>query len=231
MQSPKMQVQASGDAGWDIVYFWLACAACTVLLAIGKRRSIVFWTIFGLLAGPLATLWIFYLRKREKVKPYVAPSFDADGITLGTGNVVKGLRAEIEIRTDGISIRREEGGRNLLLHGLKGEKRIPYRSITAIQLKLPGELTSGYIQFSVLGGIESGRGIFDATTDENSVLFVGDQGARMVALRDYVERQLSAPTKSAGGSVADEIAKLAALKDQGLLTESEFSSQKANLLK
>jgi hypothetical protein len=35
---------------------------------------------------------------------------------------------------------------------------------------------------------------------------------------------------SSGGSVADEIAKLAALRDKGLLTEAEFQAQKAKLL-
>ena len=52
--------------------------------------------------------------------------------------------------------------------GIKGEKTIPLKSITSIQLKKPG-MTNGYIQFGILGGIESKSGVFNATKDENSV--------------------------------------------------------------
>ena len=37
-------------------------------------------------------------------------------------------------------------------------------------------------------------------------------------------------TASSGGSVADELAKLAQLRDSGVLTEEEFAAQKARLL-
>lgn len=42
----------------------------------------------------------------------------------------------------------------------------------------------------------------------------------------------TAPSASAGGggSVADEIAKLAALRDKGILTQQEFQAQKAKVL-
>lgn len=39
-----------------------------------------------------------------------------------------------------------------------------------------------------------------------------------------------APSQSAGVSVADELAKLAAMRDQGILTDDEFQAQKARLL-
>ena len=41
---------------------------------------------------------------------------------------------------------------------------------------------------------------------------------------------MPADAPGAGGSVADEIAKLAALRDQGHLTDAEFDAQKAQLL-
>ncbi|WP_316376725.1 SHOCT domain-containing protein, partial [Enterobacter hormaechei] len=44
------------------------------------------------------------------------------------------------------------------------------------------------------------------------------------AFQDYVKQTAGTP------SSADEIAKLAALKDQGVLTEQEFAAQKAKLL-
>lgn len=57
---------------------------------------------------------------------------------------------------------------NFVNQGIKGEKTIPLKSITSIQLKKPG-MTNGYIQFGILGGIESKSGVFNATKDENSV--------------------------------------------------------------
>jgi hypothetical protein len=44
---------------------------------------------------------------------------------------------------------------------------------------------------------------------------------------DYI-RQTAAPGGGAGA--ADELAKLAGLRDQGVITEQEFAAQKAKLL-
>lgn len=59
---------------------------------------------------------------------------------------------------------------NFVNQGIKKEKIIPLKSITSIQLKKPG-MTNGYIQFDILGGIESKSGVFNATKDENTVMF------------------------------------------------------------
>jgi hypothetical protein len=44
--------------------------------------------------------------------------------------------------------------------------------ISAIQFKKGNAFTNGYIQFTVAGGNENTRGIFQATQDENTVMFV-----------------------------------------------------------
>jgi hypothetical protein len=51
------------------------------------------------------------------------------------------------------------------------------------------------------------------------------QGAQQAdaAMRSYIQQ-------TAGTSQADELTKLAALRDQGVLTEAEFNAQKAKLL-
>ncbi|MDP9412790.1 MAG: SHOCT domain-containing protein [Pseudomonadota bacterium] len=212
--------------------FWVSCIVLAGGLAAWKRRSIVFWTLAGVITGPLAAVLVLCLRRRNAPQPYVPPSMDTSGINLRPGDVVEGLRAQIELREEGITIRRDTEGRNLILHGLKGEKRIPYRSITAVQLRVPGELTSGYIQLSILGGTESARGIFDATTDENSVLFLPEQTPRMVALRDFIEQRISgASAGPAVSSTADELTKLADLRDRGAIDAQEFEAAKAALLK
>lgn len=77
----------------------------------------------------------------------------------------------LDVNESSITIRRK-GMLNFINQGLKGEKAIPLSSIRAIQIKKPG-LTSGYIQFSITGGNESKGGVFEATADENTVMFVG----------------------------------------------------------
>jgi hypothetical protein len=51
---------------------------------------------------------------------------------------------------------------------------------------------------------------------------------REEATRKYIQQ--AAGSAGGGGSSADEIAKLAQLRDQGHLTEAEFAAQKAKIL-
>ena len=50
---------------------------------------------------------------------------------------------------------------------------------------------------------------------------------REQAFRSYVQQTASA---GGGGGAADELTKLAQLKDQGIITDTEFAQQKAKLL-
>jgi hypothetical protein len=115
-----------------------------------------------------------------------------------------------------------------LYHGFIGEKRIPYSSITAVQFKEAGSWLAGFIQFSIKGGIEW-RG--QVNQDENALQFDKAQNEDFRALRDFVQEQMSRVSAPSPGQVADELAKLARLKDQGILTEQEFLDQKARLLR
>lgn len=130
----------------------------------------------------------------------------------------------------------------------KGEKRIPLASITAVQWKPPGALVNGFIQFSLSGGSERrsqfGKQTSDAVQDENSVVIrAGQMEADFLALREAIEQAIvqrhtpaasSAPQTASQPSVqlgvADELAKLAALRDAGVLTDAEFAAQKSGLL-
>lgn len=77
----------------------------------------------------------------------------------------------------------------------KGEKRIPVRSITAVQWKPAGPLVNGYIQFSMGGGNEVraqfGRQTKGAARDENSVVFTRKQQADFEPLRAAVEQAIA----------------------------------------
>lgn len=66
---------------------------------------------------------------------------------------------------------KRKGFQNYLNQGSKGEKSIPIKSITAIQIKEP-RLTTGYIQFAYSGASESKGGVLDAVKDENTITFL-----------------------------------------------------------
>lgn len=117
----------------------------------------------------------------------------------------------------------------------KGTKRIAATAIRAIQLKEPG-LTVGFIQFTI--GADAPRTTHrggtatEAVRDENAVIFKRNL-AEFQELRDRIERAIASPAQtnaSSGPSVADELAKLAALRSSGVLTDEEFQQQKARLL-
>lgn len=169
-------------------------------------------------------LWIGRRRRQAKAGADPSPKPSAE-------ERIEGLGATITLRRDGITITRH-GGASFLTHGLKGEKRIAFASITALQLKEPGRRMSGYLQFSILGGVESRRGIWDATLDENTVMYAAEQADAFLRLRDRIEAEMAATRlpAAANGSVADEISKMAALHDRGILSDAEFALQKASLL-
>ena len=122
---------------------------------------------------------------------------------------------------------------NLSNMGLKGDKTISFRNISAIQLKKPG-LTNGYIQFTILGGRESRAGIFAATKDENTVMFSRKYYTDMLNLKKFIEHQQKSifdNTSSVQISPADEVLKLKDLLDKNIITLEEFELKKKELLK
>jgi hypothetical protein len=119
----------------------------------------------------------------------------------------------------------------------KGEKRLHIAQIAAVQWKPAGMMVNGFIQFTVPGGNERrssfGSQTAQAAQDENSVVFTKKQQPEFEKLRATLDAAIAAQHSPAGqpaGSVADEIAKLGALVQQGLLTQAEFDQQKARLL-
>jgi hypothetical protein len=143
----------------------------------------------------------------------------------------KGKGGSLEVLDDAIVIHRSTLDYMLgWTKGLKGDKRIPYSSITAVQFKRSG-LMDGYIQFSLAGGNESRGGVLAASRDENSVCFSDNE--LFERARDEIEKRIavraSAPAPIVQ-SVADQLDKLASLVDRGLLSKEEFEEQKRVLL-
>lgn len=117
-------------------------------------------------------------------------------------------------------------------------KSLLIRNITSVEVKEPSGMWVGFIQFSIAGGpVEDSSytmsgGAFDAADDENSVLFA-DQEAYQTSLKikEYVEAyQDRSPSGSSAVSAADEIVKLKALMDQGIISPEEFATKKRRLI-
>jgi hypothetical protein len=118
--------------------------------------------------------------------------------------------------------------------GIQGEKRIPIRSVLSVQFKKATDLTAGYIQFETAGGSQHAArgGVFEAAGDENSVVFSLQDMPQFEAFRKKVNELLeSSPDQGQGQiSTADELAKFAKLRDEGIISEEEFVAKKKSLL-
>lgn len=79
------------------------------------------------------------------------------------GKTLKGMTKSVLVEEDALTI-----SFRALYHGFKGDKRIPYGSITSVQYMEPGSFLAGYLQLSIKGAVEW-RG--PVAQDENAILF------------------------------------------------------------
>lgn len=150
----------------------------------------------------------------------------------------KGYNGSVEFDGTFVTIKRS-GALGRLTVG-KGDKRIPVSQIVAVQWKEPGPLVNGYISFTITGGMENRRGFGKQTTnaakDENAVILRQKHADEFRQLRSEIEAAIAASHQpapmmaAAPVSMADELAKLAKLRESGLLTDAEFEAQKTKLL-
>jgi hypothetical protein len=143
-----------------------------------------------------------------------------------------GSNGSVEFAGDSIIIRRK-GLANKLTQGFQGDKHIPLTSITAVQFRSAGSMMAGMIQFSILGGREFRGGMLEATKDENAVMFTRDQEPVFAAIRHSVQQGINEggrPATVSKSSAAEELERLAALREKGHLTSEEFSDAKRRVL-
>lgn len=140
-----------------------------------------------------------------------------------------GFNGAIILTDKAVVIKR--GVKGFLLGGgmLRGDKTIPYSSIAAVQLKKAG-MMGGYIQLTLVGGSEAKGGLLESTKDENSVNFRSSKdNEKFEECKKLIEERMGRVSSGTLSSV-DEIAKLAELRDKGVLTEEEFNQKKKQLL-
>lgn len=140
----------------------------------------------------------------------------------------RGYNGILVITPTGIIIKR--GVRGVLLGGgmLRGDKTIPYGSIAAIQLKKAG-FTAGYIQFTLTGGSDAKKGLFESTTDENTINFhlTGGNNKKFEEAKRIIEERMAGGTR---GSSLSDLEKLAELRDKRIISNKEFENKKKQIL-
>jgi len=138
--------------------------------------------------------------------------------------------AIVEVTPEKVVIRHKRG----TYHGGK-TKEIRIKSITGIEMKEPGMVMAGYIQFIFSGGKEAGGwSRIDAAKNENTVMFRKKDLKKFLECKALVERYIeqaqSSKPQVAATSDADELAKWLALKETGAITEEEFQAKKKQIL-
>lgn len=181
------------------------------------------WTLLGWV---FALIWSFGGRSPKKEQEADAAA-EASGViaATGAGGRMTFNGREVTITRKGVSA--------FLIHGTAGEKSIAISSINAVQLRGVGGGLRGYLQLTVTGGVEKRGGAFNAAKDENSVLFdKADQPAfeRLAEAIKAAIHDVRRPTVVNAVSEADELAKLAELRDKGVLSDEEFAAKKAKIL-
>jgi len=92
-------------------------------------------------------------------------------------------------------------------------------------------LTAGYIQLTLQGGSEAKGGLFQSTTDENTINFhaMGGNNAKFEEAKQLIEERINSVGQPQSSSLND-LEKLAELKEKGIITEQEFEQKKKQLL-
>ncbi|GAA1246415.1 hypothetical protein GCM10009665_41670 [Kitasatospora nipponensis] len=131
-----------------------------------------------------------------------------------------------------VNITRPRGG----LGVDQGTRTYPIGHVSGIQWRPATVMRAGYLRLSVPGVAEvrgkRGREV-DPLRDELAVPFGRGSQQAFEAVRDAIQWALSAqagPAPAAGGSLADELAKLQQLLQAGALSPAEFEQAKAQLL-
>ncbi len=151
----------------------------------------------------------------------------------GPAYLLNSVNDVLEVFDDRVIITPKKTTAAFLTKGLSGSKTIFYSSITAIQFRKANPI-NGYIQFTIQGGIESTGGAFAAITDENTCFFVERHNDLALKIKNYIEskiRESKMPQKAISAlSLPEEIQKLSALNQQGLLSDDEFKTAKKRLI-
>lgn len=159
-------------------------------------------------------------------------------LPAGTLFVAKGINGQVTLLEDRVRIERK-GALSFVSFGFRGTKEILISEISSIEYRNAGSVLSGYILFLYRGGRDvksSAFGNDSITNNENAVMFVMGAQASFDTLRGMLDEKMEDRRRpqqvlvQSDQSPLDELKKLAALQDSGVITEAEFEREKARLL-
>lgn len=147
----------------------------------------------------------------------------------------KGINGVLIVTDTGITIHRGKRGAFLGTASQRGDKTISYGVLSAVQLQNGGLIQrQGYIRFSFIGGTESKPNTrIGINKDENTIIFATKRNKEFAEAKQLIEqymRQASIQPLQQTSSDADELAKLASLKEQGVITQEELEAKKKQIL-
>ncbi len=146
-------------------------------------------------------------------------------------NYIEGKNGNLKLTETGVRITRTGS----LFSGFPpGSKNIPYKNITAVQFKKP-DFTVGFIQLTLLGGVEAQGGAFNAVKDENTITFDDVEKIEQVErIKKIIEQRIIEPNhpqkESTNNNELELLEKLASLRDKGIVTEEELLLKKKQIL-
>ena len=143
-----------------------------------------------------------------------------------------GSTGVVELMEDRIRIKRDVGLLTKLMvagGGSAPEYTIFLKDISAVAFHKPGWATIGYIRFTV--GATPPLRISEIQRDKNAVCFSRRETTDFERIKEAIEKKMvSLREGGAKPSNLDELEKLAALRDKGIITEEEFQAKKKQLL-
>jgi hypothetical protein len=146
-----------------------------------------------------------------------------------------GKNGSVEFDDEFLILRHNKDGLTRFNMGTQGDRKIFLSEITSVQLQEGGFILTGYIRFGFRGGTDRPYGVLEATKDPNAVLFHRSANRLFANFKVNIEKAISiARTRQVKGqaptSTADELEKLARLRDQNVISEVEFQQQKRKIL-
>jgi hypothetical protein len=98
-----------------------------------------------------------------------------------------GQGALLTVYDDKVTIE-TKGVLGFMTRGLSGVKTIPFKTLTSIQFAKATALANGFIQFGIMGGREMRGGVFEAVSDENSIVFKKGMNEKAEEIKEFIEK-------------------------------------------
>ncbi len=150
----------------------------------------------------------------------------------------EGYTGEVELLESKIRIKKKGGFLDVVLRGadakgqIRGDKDILFKEISAVEFKKATWAAPGYIRFMFKGGQETkSRSFKDLKKDGNAVMFRPNQSSAFEKMKEAIDKKMALMEEDGTKtSDLDDLEKLAALRDKGIITEEEFNAKKKQLL-